>query len=263
MPVPGVSSKLNHDAILLGRIALASPSSLSTAPPTHPTDIDGVLGARAQNLHAYAGGSKGRELADRYRKLVERARVAEAGLGSELAMAAAKGYHRVLACKDEYEVARLMLDGSVEREFARVLKGDGIRLTYHLSPPFIAPMDDEVKPASPGIMPSTRSLVSQCEAFDGRCVRRPNLVGAVPRGHLLLGGIGKTQTASPRVSLLSHIPLLTPLSPFCRLKTGKPGKMRVPGWIAQPIFRLILSFRWPPPAQGCLVPTCRAHTVGP
>jgi indolepyruvate ferredoxin oxidoreductase len=76
--------------------------------------------------------------ARRYAELVERVRAAEAGagLGSALAEAVAVNLHKLMAYKDEYEVARLHLDPAfqarIEREF-----GEGARIAYQLHPPIL------------------------------------------------------------------------------------------------------------------------------
>ena len=72
---------------------------------------------------------QGPRLAGRYRRLVE-------GIADpRLKEAVAKGYHKLLAYKDEYEVARLHLDTrkKAEAEF----EGD-LRLTWHLAPPLLS-----------------------------------------------------------------------------------------------------------------------------
>jgi indolepyruvate ferredoxin oxidoreductase len=81
---------------------------------------------------------QGERLARRYRKLVEG--IADARLRE----AVAKGYHKLLAYKDEYEVARLLLDtrAKAEAEF----EGD-LKLTYHLAPPLLSRQGPDGRPA--------------------------------------------------------------------------------------------------------------------
>ncbi|MCB1512231.1 MAG: indolepyruvate ferredoxin oxidoreductase family protein, partial [Hyphomicrobiaceae bacterium] len=56
---------------------------------------------------------------------------------SGLAEAAARAYHKVLAYKDEYEVARLHTDEAFERQVAANF--DGVKsIAYHLAPPLLA-----------------------------------------------------------------------------------------------------------------------------
>ncbi|HUA55378.1 MAG TPA: DUF6537 domain-containing protein, partial [Candidatus Sulfotelmatobacter sp.] len=81
--------------------------------------------------------------AARYRGLVERVRAAEAtaakGL-SGLAEAVARYYYKLLAYKDEYEVARLYTDGNFRNLLAAQFEGD-YRLEFHLAPPVLATRD--------------------------------------------------------------------------------------------------------------------------
>jgi indolepyruvate ferredoxin oxidoreductase len=80
---------------------------------------------------------------------VERVAARERSLGDgqdELARAVASAYAKLLATKDEYEVARLYTDGSLERQLAREFEGS-YRLRIHLSPQFLpaflAPRDPD------------------------------------------------------------------------------------------------------------------------
>ncbi|WP_372089755.1 indolepyruvate ferredoxin oxidoreductase family protein [Tistrella mobilis] len=83
--------------------------------------------------------------AARYRSVVERVEAAERALlpgGGDLrlARAVARALFKLMAYKDEYEVARLYTDGS----FARALKAEldgGRRITLHLAPPILSKPD--------------------------------------------------------------------------------------------------------------------------
>jgi len=82
-----------------------------------------------------------RTLARRYRALVERVRSAESALGSiRLAEAVAHGYFKLLAYKDEYEVARLYADPRFLDGIRESFEGD-VRLHFHLAPPFLSRPD--------------------------------------------------------------------------------------------------------------------------
>jgi transketolase len=109
------------------------------------TTLDEIVAHRTALLTAYQSA----KYAERYRALV--ARVAEreraAAPGSDaLARAVARNYAKLLAYKDEYEVARLYTDGSFAAQVAREFEGD-VRLQLHLSPQFLpawlAPRDPE------------------------------------------------------------------------------------------------------------------------
>jgi indolepyruvate ferredoxin oxidoreductase len=62
------------------------------------------------------------------------------GFGDELPRAVAINYARLLAYKDEYEVARLYSDGAFLKKLQRQFDGD-FTLEYHLAPPLLARRD--------------------------------------------------------------------------------------------------------------------------
>ena len=83
-----------------------------------------------------------RRYVERWEALVGRVRRAEdrrLGGDRRLSTAVAEEFHRLLAVKDEYEVARLMLRPEV-RVAALDAGGAGGRLTYHLHPPTLRAM---------------------------------------------------------------------------------------------------------------------------
>jgi len=107
-------------------------------------DLADAIARRVAILQA----SRNETVAERYRALVEQARVAEAGLGrTGLADAVARAYFKLLAYKDEYEVARLYADPAFLARVAAEFEGD-YRLTFHLAPPLLARPDPATgKPA--------------------------------------------------------------------------------------------------------------------
>ena len=80
---------------------------------------------------------QGRKLAKRYRKLVDSVESAD------LKEAVAKGYHKLLAYKDEYEVARMLLES--RSKAAEQFDGD-FSMEFHLSPPTIGGTDADGRP---------------------------------------------------------------------------------------------------------------------
>jgi indolepyruvate ferredoxin oxidoreductase len=98
-----------------------------------------ALDMRGKYLTAY----QNRRLAKRYRKWVERVRKAESERAPDrvgLADAVARGLFKLMAVKDEYEVARLFSDGSFAQQLAATFEGEW-RLEFHLAPPFLAKKD--------------------------------------------------------------------------------------------------------------------------
>ncbi len=82
--------------------------------------------------------------AQRYRTLVERVKNAEAAKapGSRgLADAVARSLFKLMAYKDEYEVARLWSDGAFLRQLKNEVGGESLRLEFHLAPPLFARRD--------------------------------------------------------------------------------------------------------------------------
>ncbi|MCU4186800.1 indolepyruvate ferredoxin oxidoreductase family protein [Acidiferrimicrobium sp. IK] len=97
------------------------------------------IAALAQDLVEYQDP----DLAERHLRLVEETWRAERAVGGEghLAAAAASGYHKLLAYKDEYEVARLLLEHPAAAGRTTwllhppALRGVGLRQKIHLRPP--------------------------------------------------------------------------------------------------------------------------------
>ncbi|MFQ5468404.1 MAG: DUF6537 domain-containing protein, partial [Kiloniellaceae bacterium] len=85
--------------------------------------------------------------AARYKALVERARAAESAhtpgrADADLTAAVARYYFKLLAYKDEYEVARLYTDGAFLARLRAQFEGD-YKLRFHLAPPLVAARDPQ------------------------------------------------------------------------------------------------------------------------
>ena len=130
--VNGVAIKMNQQAFQLGRLAAADPARLATmmkgqdetvAPPTlEAMSLDEIVAHRSTFLTDY----QNEKLAQRYRDLVNQVRDAalNGGFGDELPRAVAINYAKLLAYKDEYEVARLFTDGRFEQQMRDQFDGD-------------------------------------------------------------------------------------------------------------------------------------------
>jgi len=104
-----------------------------------PETLDELVDRRARFLTAYQNAA----WADRYRALVAAAREAEGRAApgkTDFAEAVARSAFKLMASKDEYEVARLFTDGSFAAQVAAEFEGD-YRLEYHLAPPLLATVD--------------------------------------------------------------------------------------------------------------------------
>jgi hypothetical protein len=103
-------------------------------------DLDAIVARRVAFLTDYQNA----RFAAAYRARVEHvaAREQEVAPGStRLASAVARYYFKLLAVKDEYEVARLYTDGSFRRQLEAEFEGD-YRLYVHFAPPFTIPVID-------------------------------------------------------------------------------------------------------------------------
>jgi indolepyruvate ferredoxin oxidoreductase len=59
----------------------------------------------------------------------------------QLSDAVARYLFKLMAYKDEYEVARLYTDGSFLKQVAATFDGDNLRFEFHLAPPLLARRD--------------------------------------------------------------------------------------------------------------------------
>ena len=142
-----VAVDANKKAFLWGRRAahdvdqvsrLAAPTDLQPQPIAERT-LDELIDHRAGRLAVY----QNQALADRYRAFVDRVRTAEAAVdptATKLTEAVARYHYKLLAVKDEYEVARLFADGAFKAQVERQFEGD-YKLRFHMAPPLFAPRD--------------------------------------------------------------------------------------------------------------------------
>ncbi|WP_374311644.1 indolepyruvate ferredoxin oxidoreductase family protein [Dongia sp.] len=104
-----------------------------------PETLADIVAHRRRHLTEYQDAA----LATRYQALVDRVAAAEQAVmpGSDaLAKAVAWSYAKLLAYKDEYEVARLYTDGRFLSEIRDRFDGD-YELHFHLAPPLMAKRD--------------------------------------------------------------------------------------------------------------------------
>ncbi|MCB1889275.1 MAG: indolepyruvate ferredoxin oxidoreductase family protein [Rhodocyclaceae bacterium] len=139
----GVAIELNRKAFLWGRRAACDLEAVRRAalPPGAQPEVfdslDALVAHRVEALTAYQDAA----YAERYRRLVSRVRRAEAPLGStRLSESVARQAYRVMAYKDEYEVARLYGDEAFWRRVADTFDGD-YQVRFHLAPPLISRPD--------------------------------------------------------------------------------------------------------------------------
>jgi indolepyruvate ferredoxin oxidoreductase len=144
----GAAVKMNQAAFLWGRRTAVDQAAVERliAPKAEtvaakPRTLDEVIAHRSAFLESYQSAA----YAERYRALVEEVRAAEGrsckGL-SGLADAVARYYFKLLAYKDEYEVARLHSDGVFLEKIRGQFEGN-YKLNYYLAPPLFAKRDPQ------------------------------------------------------------------------------------------------------------------------
>jgi len=146
----GEAVDMNKAAFEWGRRAVVEPAvveALVKPAPEATSDartlsqsFDEVVARRVAFLTAYQNAA----YAARYRRLVEKAQAAEAARTpgkTGLADAVARYLFKLMAYKDEYEVARLYSDGAFVKQVNSELGGEHLRFHVHLAPPLLARRD--------------------------------------------------------------------------------------------------------------------------
>ena len=150
----GVAIEMNKRAFLWGRRAahdLARVEEIVMPEPEgggihrRSQTLEEIVSRRTAFLTAYQNAG----YAARYKALVHRVHAAESALGRRggaLAAAVARYCFKLMAYKDEYEVARLYTDGFFLRQVAEKFTGD-YSLEFNLAPPMLARPDPDSGPA--------------------------------------------------------------------------------------------------------------------
>jgi indolepyruvate ferredoxin oxidoreductase len=144
----GQAVEFNKRALALGRLAavdraavekLADAQQDPIARIPQAQSLDALLKRRVEYLTDYQDAA----YAQRYSAMVTRVREAETakccGL-TGLAEAVARYYFKLLAYKDEYEVARLYTNGDFMKKIEATFEGD-YTLRFHLAPPLLTRPD--------------------------------------------------------------------------------------------------------------------------
>ena len=144
----GVAIELNRRAFHVGRAAavrsdqalLSSRTTAEKSSTSAPEDLDHFISRRVADLTAYQDA----RYAQRYATLVDEARrrqeAAVTDEANRFAWAVARGAFKLMAYKDEYEVARLYSDGRFLQDLEQRFE-PGYRLEFHLAPPMFARHD--------------------------------------------------------------------------------------------------------------------------
>jgi indolepyruvate ferredoxin oxidoreductase len=176
----GEAVEMNQVAFHWGRRAACEPAAVEAlikpAPEalsdarTLSRSFEEMVARRVAYLTAYQNAA----YATRYRRWVEETKAVEAARTpgkSGLADAVGRYLFKLMAYKDEYEVARLYADDSFTKQVSSELGGEHLRLYVHLAPPLLARADKltgEPKKMTfgPWIFPLFR-LLAKCKFLRG------------------------------------------------------------------------------------------------
>ena len=145
----GEAVKMNITAFRWGRLCAHDRAAVEklVAPVTAPSGVERlsssleeIIARRVEQLTRYQNAA----YAERYRRLVEAVRKAEADKApgkQSLTEAVARYLYKLMAYKDEYEVARLYTDGNFLKQVAKTFDGQDLKFEFHLAPPLLAKPD--------------------------------------------------------------------------------------------------------------------------
>lgn len=130
-----------------------------------PESLDKLIASREALLTAYQNAA----YAQRYRDVIDRIRVKETQIAGNsklpLTRAVATGLAKLMAYKDEYEVARLYADPAYLDKLRQQFEGEpgrDYKLSFHLAPPLLAKRDErgnlQKKSFGPWMLPVFRAL---------------------------------------------------------------------------------------------------------
>jgi indolepyruvate ferredoxin oxidoreductase len=125
-----------HDLAQVEKVAM--PAEVIPMSQHLSRSLDELIARRAEFLTDYQDAA----YAGRYRALVSRVRQVESdrGLGTKLTDAVARYFFKLMAYKDEYEVARLYTRPEFAQRLQATFEGD-YTLKFHLAPPILAKPD--------------------------------------------------------------------------------------------------------------------------
>ena len=144
----GTEIEMNRRAFALGRLAVCDPAALEAMlvepePVRVVTPGRGTLETLIADRIAWLTAYQDAAWAARFEQFVRRVAAVErerAGAGGELAETVARNLAKLMSCKDEYEVGRLLSGEVLARQLAAQFEGD-YRIAFNLAPPLLATRD--------------------------------------------------------------------------------------------------------------------------
>jgi indolepyruvate ferredoxin oxidoreductase len=148
----GEAVPMNIAAFRYGRRAVIDPASLESLIAPRPKEENDSLrlsqsfAETVERRVAFLTAYQNKRYARRYRSWLEKVQAAEAERTpgqSGLSEAVARYLFKLMAYKDEYEVARLYTDTSFVERVKSTFSGDNLRFEFHLAPPMFAKRDPQ------------------------------------------------------------------------------------------------------------------------
>ncbi len=139
----GIAVSLNHRAFRLGRLWVHDAQAVQSMMPAsadaavaEATTVDELIDRRAEFLADYQDEAYART----YRKFLKRVRSSDPDPEQTFSSVVARDAFKLMAYKDEYEVARLYTDGEFSSTLKQQFSGN-YKLSLHLAPPLISRPD--------------------------------------------------------------------------------------------------------------------------
>ena len=139
----GVAVPFNIHAFRLGRLAAANPDGLASLLPERSSPVITDIADQIEQRALFLANYQNEDYAVRYRNIVAMAQVADKKLGGDrkdFTRAVVKYAFKLMAYKDEYEVARLFSGMEFREQVENTFSGE-YRLHFHLAPPLFAKKD--------------------------------------------------------------------------------------------------------------------------
>jgi indolepyruvate ferredoxin oxidoreductase len=132
-----------HDWTAVERLARQNDTAAQVIEFKRAPSLDELIARRVAFLTAYQNAA----YAEQYRTFVEQVRAAESRVVEpakplRLTEAVARSTFKLMAYKDEYEVARLYADTGFQQRIAGMFEGD-YKIKFHLAPPLLARRDEK------------------------------------------------------------------------------------------------------------------------
>ncbi len=169
-----VAVEFNLQALTWGRRAAVNAQEVDRiaglpAAFTPLQDIDDIIEDRANRLVDYQNQAYANQYLECNAEVRSIERQALPDSDERFSRAVARSLYRLMAYKDEYEVARLYASEAFRAQLEDVFEGD-YKLTFHLAPPLLSPKDSKGNPKKlhfPGLMTGVFSVLSRFKWLRG------------------------------------------------------------------------------------------------